>query len=115
VKRIKYISALAVFLILTLALSLWNHHPAFAQNVEIPQLTGFTINEIRFDESMGGKKPLPQIPKSWHFVGVSNGEKENNNNLWFQDAAGNIYMLQGFTDGRNFIMGEGICELHSEN
>lgn len=67
-------------------------------------LAGFSVNEIRFDESMGDKKPIPIIPKGWRFVGVSNGEKSNSNNLWFQDQAGNIYLVQGFTSGSEFIL-----------
>jgi hypothetical protein len=30
---------------------------------------------------MGDKKPAPQIPSSWRFVGVSKGEKTKSNNL----------------------------------
>lgn len=52
--------------------------------------------EIRFDESMGGKRPIPHIPRSWRFIGVSNGAKINANNLWFQDSSGNIFLIQGF-------------------
>lgn len=52
--------------------------------------------EIRFDESMRAKLPTPTIPKSWRFVGVSNGFSANSNTLWFQDESGNIYLAQGF-------------------
>jgi hypothetical protein len=74
-------------------------------------LAGFTIGKIRFDESMGEKKPTPAIPNGWRFIGVSNGEKSNSNNLWFQDKDGSIYVVQGFTTGRQFILREDIQKL----
>jgi hypothetical protein len=57
---------------------------------------GFKIEEVRFDESVS-KRPTPKIPKTWRFVGVSNGTAINSNHLWFQDKEGNIYVVQGFT------------------
>ena len=77
-----------------------------------PEMAGFRVSEIRFDESMGAKKPTPEVPKGWRFVGVSNGEKRNSNNLWFQAQDGTIYMLQGFTasDG-DFVMQPVIAKL----
>jgi hypothetical protein len=69
---------------------------------------GFTIKEVRFDESMGKAKPTPRIPSTWRFVGVSNGEKRNSNNLWFQDREGNIYLVQGFTSDREFVLIEDV-------
>jgi hypothetical protein len=78
-------------------------------------LEGFFITkEIRFDESIGERKPTPQIPKSWQFVGVSNGEKINSNNLWFQDKDGNIYLIQGFNSYGQFIVREGIQKLKAK-
>ena len=74
-------------------------------------LAGFNVSEIRFDESMGDKKPLPVIPKGWRFIGVSNGEKMNSNNLWFQDQVGNIYLVQGFTSGNEFTLRPEIGKL----
>jgi len=67
-------------------------------------LAGFYVTDVRFDESMGDKMPTPIIPKEWRFVGVSNGEKMNSNNLWFQDQAGNIYLVRGFNSGSKFIL-----------
>ena len=72
---------------------------------------GFEVKEIRFDESMGKAKPTPRIPSSWRFVGVSNGEKRNSNNLWFQDREGNIYVVQGFTSGRDFVLMEDVGKI----
>ena len=61
-------------------------------------LDGFYVKEVRFDETTGGKKPVPKLPKDWRFVGVSNGGKTNCNILWFQDKEGSIYMVRGSTD-----------------
>ncbi len=57
---------------------------------------GFTIRKVRFDDS-AGSKPSPAIPKDWKFVAVEHGTKVNETHLWFQDGAGNLYMIQGFT------------------
>ena len=67
---------------------------------------GAVTSEIRFDESMGSMRPLPVVPKDWRFVGVSNGEKGNVNNLWFEGRDGHIYMVQGFTTSGRFIVRE---------
>src|SRR4030095_13719591 len=74
----------------------------FVRNASAQQssLAGFTVGEVRFDESMGEKKPTPTLPSAWRFIGVSNGEKRNSNNLWFQDKDGSIYLVQGFTTGQ---------------
>lgn len=59
----------------------------------------FNQKDIRFDESMGNKKPLPQVPKSWQFVSVVQGGKTNVNNLYFRDKEGNIQIIQiAFSD-----------------
>lgn len=72
------------------------------------------IAEIRFDESYGKNKATPVIPKSWRFVGVSNGQKMNSNHLWFQDSAGNIYLVKGFSDDSGFILNEQIQVLRAK-
>lgn len=88
-----------------------NHPTAKADAPPMPD--GFTMREIRFDESMGNKLPTPQIPRSWKFIGVSNGEKPNNNNLWFQDSSGTIYMAHGFAENdAMFILSDYISVLH---
>jgi hypothetical protein len=81
-------------------------------NAQQSSLTGFVIAEIRFDESMGEKKPTPTLPSGWRFIGVSNGEKENSNNLWFQDKDGSIYLVQGFTTHNEFILQPNIQKLN---
>ena len=82
-------------------------------SAQSPSLVGFTISEIRFDESMGEKKSTPKLPGTWRFIGVSNGEKRNSNNLWFQDRDGSIYLVQGFTTEREFIVQESIQRLNA--
>ena len=89
----------------------WIARQAGGQN---KSLEGFVIREIRFDESMGDKRPTPKIPKSWRLVGISNGEKGNSNNLWFQDTDGNIYLVQGFVSYGQFILKESIGKISRE-
>ena len=74
---------------------------------------GFTIGEIRFDEGMGEKKPTPKLPSTWRFIGVSNGEKRNSNNLCFQDRDRSIYLVQGFTTEHEFIVQKSIQKLNA--
>lgn len=76
---------------------------------------GFSIAEVRFDESDGRKQPTPVIPSGWRLISVSNGEAENSNNLWFQNEVGRIYMVQGFTESRKFILDPSIQLIESED
>jgi hypothetical protein len=93
-----------------------NRHPATADVTGQTDASTFTVHEIRFDESGGGPPgPTPTVPKSWQFVGVSNGEKMNSNNLWFRDTSGRIIMLQGFTDAGKFIIDTKASVLETEN
>jgi hypothetical protein len=62
-----------------------------------------TIEGISFQDTRGEKNP-PSIPKTWKLISVSTGEKSNSNNLWFQDADGAVYLLQGNTSGRKFVI-----------
>jgi hypothetical protein len=52
------------------------------------------------------ERSQPQHFLAWRFIGVSNGEKRNSNNLWFQDKDGSIYLVQGFTTERELIVQE---------
>ena len=63
----------------------------------------FVTKEIRFDESETNKS-TPTIPREWRFVGASNGEKANSSNLWFEGKDGTVYLIQGFTSNRRFIL-----------
>src|SRR5437870_3069630 len=60
-------------------------------------IMGSQTTPIRID---GGEAVA--IPKDWRFVGVSNGEKTNSNNLWFEAKDGTIYVIRGFTSGGTF-------------
>ena len=76
-------------------------------------MKGFLVQEVRFDEIVGGKRPIPRIPRGWRFVGVSNGEKMNVNNLWFRDGSGNIYLIKGFTSSGSFILDEKVQKINA--
>ena len=92
---------ISLVLCVVLTLFLTYSHLVAAQE---GSMKGFRVQEIRFDEIVGGKRPTPRIPKGWRLVGVGNGEKMNMNNLWFQDGSGNIYLIQGFTTQGTFVL-----------
>lgn len=85
---------------------------AVSYPVQIPKgLEEFTtIEGIRFQDAHGTSNP-PSIPKSWKLISVSNGEKSNSNNLWFQDTDGSVYLLQGFTLQNRFIIHEQVYKI----
>ena len=58
-----------------------------------------------------GTSTHPAIPKSWKLISVSNGEKSNSNNLWFQDSDGSIILMQGFSSQNKFIIHENIYKI----
>jgi hypothetical protein len=101
------------FLAIVTALLYENSATAQPADGQVPtkELAGFTIKQVRFDESMGTKKPTPQIPKSWRFIAVSNGQGTNSNNVWFQDEDGTIYIVRGFSDGDDFILRQSLQKL----
>jgi len=98
---------------LAVALFLLYSHLLAAQAVQEGSIKGFRVQEVKFDEIMGGKKPVPKIPRGWRFVGVSAGENTNASNLWFQDGSGNIYVLQGFTGSGRFILDENVQKINA--
>jgi hypothetical protein len=69
-----------------------------------------TIEGIKFHDAHGTVSP-PSIPKSWKLISVSNGEKSNSNNLWFQDTDGSVYLIQGFTSQNKFIIHEHVYKI----
>ena len=69
-----------------------------------------TIEGIKFQDAHGTSNP-PSIPKSWKLISVSSGEKSNSNNLWFQDADGSVYLLQGFTSQNKFFIHEHVYKI----
>jgi len=96
---------LATFLISTAA-------HALSYPVQFPKgLEEFTtIEGIRFKDAHGTNNP-PSIPKSWKLISVSSGEKSNANNLWFQDADGSVYLIQGFTSQNRFVIHEHVYKI----
>ena len=69
-----------------------------------------SVEAVKFREAKGTSTPL-SIPKSWKLISVSNGEKTNFNNLWFQDSNGSIYLLQGFTSQNKFFIHENVYKI----
>ena len=69
-----------------------------------------TIEKMKLSDVQGIVKPLT-IPKSWKLVGVSNGEKPDSNNLWFQDTEGSVYLLQGVTSQHKFSISQYIYKI----
>ena len=85
---------------------------AVSYPVQFPKgLEEFTaIEGIKFQDAHGTNNP-PSIPKSWKLISVSSGEKSNSNNLWFQDADGSVYLLQGFTSQNKFFIHEHVYKI----
>jgi hypothetical protein len=85
---------------------------AVSYSVQFPKgLEEFaTIEGIKFQDAHGTVSP-PSIPKSWKLISVSNGEKSNSNNLWFQDTDGSVYLIQGFTSQNRFIIHEHVYKI----
>lgn len=72
----------------------------------------FFVDDVRFNQV---PTVTAKIPKTWRFIAVSNGEKLNSNNLWFQDRDGTIYQLSGFTSSNQFVLNERINKLNVGN
>jgi hypothetical protein len=83
-------------------------YPSSIQKEPLEEVT--TIEGIKFQDAHGTINP-PSIPKSWKLISVSNGEKSNSNNLWFQDADGSVYLLQGFASQNKFIIHEHVYKI----
>jgi len=101
--------SLVITLILTLA--------SVARATSYPPITPPAVHEeftsveaIKFRDAKVTSAPL-SIPKSWKLISVSTGEKSNSNNLWFQDADGSVYLLQGLTSQNKFIIHENIFKI----
>jgi len=93
-------------LLITGAAQATSYVPQFPKGLE--QFT--TVDGIKFKDASGTSNP-PSIPKSWKLISVSSGEKSNSNNLWFQDADGSVYLLQGFTSQNKFIIHEHVYKI----
>jgi len=72
-----------------------------------------SVEAIKFRDVQGTNAP-PAIPKAWKLISVSNGEKLNSNNLWFQDQNGSIYLLQGFTSQNKLFIHENVYKIPSK-
>lgn len=70
-----------------------------------PEETVVPVASSKLQELLGTNS-LPAIPKSWKLIGVSNGEKSNASNLWFQAEDGSVYLLQGFSSQNKFMLHE---------
>ena len=101
---ISLVSCLVVTLFLT-----YSHSVAAQEG----SMKGFRVQEVKFDEFLGGKKPTPRIPKGWRFVGVTDGERANSNNLWFQDGSGNVYVIQILTSSGHFILDANVQKINA--
>ena len=69
-----------------------------------------TLERIKLNDVKGTDMPL-SIPKSWKLISVSNGEKPNSNNLWFQDTDGSVYLLQELTSQDEIIIRQYIYKI----
>ena len=63
------------------------------------------VESIKLNEFIGASGS-PAIPKTWKLMSVSNGEKPNSSNLWFQAEDGSIYLLQGVLSLNKFVLHE---------
>jgi len=69
-----------------------------------------SLEAVKFRDVQGTNNS-PAIPKSWKLISVSNGEKSNSSNLWFQDTNGSVYLLQGFTLQNKFILHDSMYRI----
>jgi hypothetical protein len=83
-------------------------YPPHAPATGVEEFT--SVEAIKFRDAQG-TSTLPPIPKSWKLISVSNGEKSNSSNLWFQDTDGSIYLLQGFASQNKFFIHENLYKI----
>lgn len=84
---------------------------SYPPHVPATVLEEFTSEEaIRFRDAQG-TSTLPPIPKSWKLISVSNGEKPNSSNMWFQDTDGSVYLLQVFTAQKKIFIHENMYKI----
>jgi len=101
--------SIIITLILIITPVAWaTSYPPIVPPVVHEELT--TVEAIKFRDAKGTSTPLA-IPKSWKLISVSTGEKSSSSNLWFQDADGSIYLLQGFTSQNKFLINENIFKI----
>ena len=83
-------------------------YPPHAPATGLEEFT--SVEAIKFRDAQG-TSTLPPIPKSWKLISVSNGEKSNSSNLWFQDTDGSVYLLQGFSSQNKFFIHENVYKI----
>jgi hypothetical protein len=83
-------------------------YPPHAPATGLEEFT--SVEVIKFRDAQG-TSTLPPIPKSWKLISVSNGEKSNSSNLWFQDSDGSVYLLQGFASQNKFFIHENLYKI----
>jgi len=76
----------------------------------------FLLYPVKFDGSPGKGQPTPRVPSGWRLVSTSGGRAPNETNLWFQDASGSVFMVQGFKDpnSREFLVYHYVNEIEAE-
>jgi hypothetical protein len=67
------------------------------------------VEGVRFNDAQGPAN-FSSIPKTWKLISVSTGEK-NSNNLWFQDADGSVYLVQGSVLQNRLIIHEQVYKI----
>lgn len=74
----------------------------------------FLLHPVKFDGL--GSQTTPLIPTGWRLITAAQGRAPNETNLWFQDAAGSVYMVQGFKDpnSREFLVYHYVNQIESE-
>ena len=102
---------LALIIIMSLFIAPATWAVSYPPHVPAAGLEEFTsVEAIKFRDAQGTSIP-PPIPKSWKLISVSNGEKTNSSNLWFQDTDGSIYLLQGFTAQNKLFIHENVYKI----
>jgi hypothetical protein len=82
--------------------------PPHVPPVELEETS--SVEVVRFHDAQLTSAP-PSILKSWKLISVSNGEKSNSSNLWFQDSDGSVYLLKGFTAQNRFYIHENAYKI----
>lgn len=83
------------------------------QTPKLPEEKMVAIDGVKLHDIIG-ESDYPAIPATWKLVSVSQGEKSNSSNLWFQDADGAIYLLQGFTSHNKLFLHENAYKVPSK-
>ena len=77
---------------------------------KLPDDSGILVESIKLNE-LSGANGLPAIPKTWKLISVSNGEKPNSSNLWFQAEDGSVFLLQTGIFQNKFVLHEHVYKI----